>query len=322
MTETDSTKYEELLAQPPTLSGYYLDRKMKPARFFKALRAAKTKAFQSDDVGSVQATLADRDPDLSRTLALGLASRPPEAVERWVIDVARLAAGNVDPNLLGEGASAEAIFERLVHTLTETLQSKVKPVRLRAQNLVKLNLVWLIRRRSLDPLRALNALSEISRKRRQTIHDDGQKVLLRAHPSQWKTLTVVTNLSSEEVKEANETRDRAIQTREQLQVRVANLEKDTEAKQQENDSLSRELERLQLELASERSALEAQHRLRDLDASEAAARTRSLLTGRLNLLLSDARDALDFEPPHIEAARQRIDAARETIVQEVSDSNE
>jgi hypothetical protein len=294
---------------------------MKPARFFKALRAAKTKAFQGDDVGSTQAALVDRDPDLSRTLALGLASRPPEAVERWVNDVARSAAGKVDQNLLEESTSAEAIFERLVHTLTEALQSKVKPVRLRAQNLVKLSLVWLIRRRSLDPLRALYALSE-PRKHRQTIRAEGQNVLLRAPPSQWKTLTVVTNLSSEEVKGANHTRDRAIQARDQLQVRVADLEKYTKAKEQENDSLSRELERLQLELASERGALEAQRRLRELDATEAAARTRSLLTGRLNLLLSDAKDALDFEPPHIDAARQRIDAARETIAREVNDSNE
>jgi hypothetical protein len=93
VSEADSTKPEELSVQPPpTLSGYYSDHKMKPAPFFKAIRATKTAVFQSDDVGSAQAALPDRDPYLYRTLALGLASRPPKPVERWVIDVARLAA--------------------------------------------------------------------------------------------------------------------------------------------------------------------------------------------------------------------------------------
>jgi hypothetical protein len=38
------------------------------------------------------------------------------------------------------------------------------------------------------------------------------------------------------------------------------------------------------------------------------------------LLLSDAKSALDFEPPHVEAARQRLDAAKETIAEEVKQS--
>jgi hypothetical protein len=329
VSEIDSS--EEIAARPPpTLSGYYSDPKMKPVRFLKAVRAAKTKAFRSDDIESAQAALVDRDPDLSRTLALGLGPNPPEPVDRWVIDVVRSDAGKICPNILmEEGASAEAIFEHLVNALTEALQSTQKPVQVRAQNLLRLSLIWLIRRRSLDPLRALYKLSgifEISGKQREArqreAHLNARKVLLRATPSQWKILTVITNLSSEEVKEAVLSRDRAIQTRDQLKIRVAELEQAVKLKQEETDSLSRELQCLQIELTSERSELEDERRLRELDATEAAARIRNLLTGRLALLLSDARDALGFEPPHIEAARQRIDAARQTIFQETNNSNE
>jgi hypothetical protein len=84
---------------------------------------------------------------------------------------------------------------------------------------------------------------------------------------------------------------------------------------------SRELECVRSEMTASQSALEAERQLRELDLAQAAGRTRNLLAGRLSLLLSDAREALDFEPPHIEAARQRIDAAKETIVQEVNNSH-
>jgi hypothetical protein len=74
-------------------------------------------------------------------------------------------------------------------------------------------------------------------------------------------------------------------------------------------------------LATSQHEVETQRQLRQLDAAESGGRTRSLLTGRLSLMLSDARDALDFEPPHVEAARQRIDAAKETIAQVVNKPN-
>jgi hypothetical protein len=325
VSEIDSSKIERIPAPLPTLCGYYADPKAKPTSFLKAVRAAKIKAFQSNDVESAQATYAEKDSDLSRTLALGLGNRAPEAVERWVIDAARSEVRTLDPNImLEESASAEAIFERVVQALTDGLQSKKKTLRSRAQNLVKLSMIWLIRRRSLDPQRALYALSGGSGKRpaRETPRSEAQKVLLRAKPSQWRTLFVVANLNTKEVEEADRSRNEALQARDRLQRRLAELESALESKQQETDSLSREFQRLEAELMSSKSALEAQRQLRELDAAEAAGRTRNLLAGRLSLLLSDARDALDFEPPHVEAARQRIDAARQTIAQEVDDSND
>ena len=166
MSEIDPSKLGQTLAQPPTLSAYYADPKLKPASFFKAVRAAKIKAFQSTDVESTQGTFTEKDPDLSRTLALGIGNRPPEAVERWVIEAARSAVRTADPNImLEESASADAIFERIVHALANSLQSKRKSIRSRAQNLVKLSLIWLIRRRSIDPQQALYALSGGSGKR-------------------------------------------------------------------------------------------------------------------------------------------------------------
>lgn len=325
MSEIDPSKVDRLVAPSPTLTDYYRDPKLKPRAFYKAVRAAKIKAFQISDIESTQAAFLEKDPDLARTLALGVGTRPPEPIERWVIDAARLAIRATNPNiLLEESAGAETIFERILDALAQELQSKRKPVRSRAQNLVKLSLMWLIRRRSLDPLNALYAFNQFAGKRgtRAAPRSEVQSVLLRAKPNQWRTLSAVANLSLEELNEAGRNRDRALQARDQLQTRLADLERMLASKDQEADRLSGELQRLQAELSASNSTLEAQCRLRELDAAEAAGRTRNLLSGRLSLLLSDARDALDFEPPHVEAARQRIDAAKETIAQEVKQSND
>jgi hypothetical protein len=170
---------------PPSLSAYYADRKLKPAAFLKAVRAANIKTFQSDDVASAQATLAETDPDLSRTLALGVVKRPPDVIERWVIEIARSAVRILDPALvLEENASAEAIFERIIQAQSNRLQSKSRPSRFRAQNLIRLSLLWLIRGRSLDPLQALHELSAISNKlaNRESIRGQAQKILIETKP--------------------------------------------------------------------------------------------------------------------------------------------
>jgi hypothetical protein len=322
--ETDANKIEQPPA-PPTLSGYYADPKLKPSSFLKAVRSADIKVFQSQDLASAEAALTERDPDLSRTLALGLGNRVPDVVERWVIEAARSAVRGLDPAFtLEEGTSGETIFERVVRAQADALQSKSKTSRARAQNLVRLSLIWLIRRHSLDPLRVLYALAATSSKRanRESVRSQVQKMLVQAKPGQWKTLSAVARLSSDLVQRADRTASEAIQARDQMQGRVADLERSLESKQGEMEALSRERDRLRSELTANKSALEAERQLRELDLAQAAGRTRNLLAGRLSLLLSDARDALDFEPPHIEAARQRLDAAKETIVQEVSDSHD
>src|SRR5262249_47988582 len=128
-------------------------------------------------------------------------------------------------------------------------------------------------------------------------------------------------LSAEAVQRADRTATEALSVSERLRERMADLEKAAEERQGEINSLSGELERLRSEIAAARSALEEERRLRALDLRHAAGRTRHFLTGRLSLLISDARSALDFDPPQIEAARQRLDAARETIAGEVSNSH-
>jgi hypothetical protein len=315
----------EPTVQPPTIVGYYANSKLRPASFFKAVRAAKIKAFHQNDVEAAHATLSEKDPNLSRTLALGLANKPPEPVQRWVMEVARSVARRLNPEItLEESTTAETVFVQIVRAVEDALRSKKKADRDRAQNLVRLSMLWLIRQRALDPLQALYGLLPVSRKSsgRSTPRAEAQSLVLRAKPSQWKMLSVVANLSSDDIKEANRARNEAFQVRDMLRTRVADLERSLESKSQEIDGLANEARQLEAEVASGKSALEAQRQLRQLDAAEATGRTRNLLAGRLSLLLSDAADALEFEPPHIEAARQRINAARETIAGEVGNSND
>ncbi len=321
MSGPDPSKVEHSVTLPPTLAAYYANHKLKPDEFLKAVRVAKIKAFQGNDIESARAGLAEKDPDLSRTLALGVGVRAPETIERWVVDAARHALRSIEPNiLLEENESAEAIFGRILEGLADNLRSDKKAIRSRAQNLVKLSLNWLIRRRSLDPLQALYAFSRLPRKlgALEAARSEAQRALLRAKPGQWRTLSLVASLSLEEVKEADRNRNQALRGREQLQARLAELGQQLESKDREAATLSSELKQLKDDLNSAKHEVEAQRRLRNLDAAEAAGRTRNLLAGRLSLLLSDARDALEFEPPDLEAARERIDAARETIAHEVN----
>jgi hypothetical protein len=242
-----------------------------------------------------------------------------------VIEVAKSAVRTLDPTIMAEeSTSGETIFERIVRAQADALRSKNNASRVRAQNLIKLSLIWLIRARSLDPLQALYALSELGNKNagRESVRTQAQKILVQAKPGQWKSLSTVARLSSHLVQLAERTTREAIQARDQLQERIANLEQSLESKQQDIERLSGEAGRLRAELTSNTSALEAERKLRELDLAQAAARTRNLLAGRLGLLLSDARDALDFEPPHVEAARQRLDAAKETIAHEVNNSHD
>jgi hypothetical protein len=321
----DQTVAEAPVAPPvqtPTLSRFYVDPKMKAASFLKAVRTAKVKTFQSEDIASAQAMLAEKDSSLSRTLSLGTASRPPDVLERWVCEIVK---SSLEPEIMADqAASAEAIFERVVRSQANELQSKSKALRLRAQNLIKLTLLWLVWARSLDPLQALYTFAEISNKRvgRENVRSEVQKILLQAKPGQWKSLFAVARLSSDVVQRANLTATDALRERDRLQERVAQLEHALEQKGEEADNLSSALEHTRSEVASGKKALEDERKLRDLDLAQATGRTRHFLTGRLSLLLSDARVALEFEPPQIEAARQRLDSAKETIAEEVKNSHD
>src|SRR4051794_18688517 len=59
-------------AHPPTLSDYYADPGIKASSFIKTVRSAKVKAFATEDAEHAQKMLAEKDPDLARTLGLAL----------------------------------------------------------------------------------------------------------------------------------------------------------------------------------------------------------------------------------------------------------
>jgi hypothetical protein len=147
-------------------------------------------------------------------------------------------------------------------------------------------------------------------------------MLVQAKPGQWRILALIVQLSSDAVQRSDRAAMDATRARERLEIHVAELGTVVATQRQEADNLSLEINSLRADLDAKTNALEAERKLRNLDLAHAAGRTRSLLTGRFSLLLSDARDALSFEPPHVEAAKQRLDALRATIDQEVANSDE
>jgi hypothetical protein len=77
-----------------------------------------------------------------------------------------------------------------------------------------------------------------------------------------------------------------------------------------NSHLSQQINGLKKQLHDESE-------LRALDRIDRRGRFRGFMSDRLNPALSDARDALEFDPPDTEAARQRIEMAITAVSREM-----
>jgi hypothetical protein len=314
------------LALAPTLVSYYADSGSKSSPFIKSVRTLKVEAFTGEDVEAARSDILNADPQLMRTAALAFAKNVPQCVERWAIDatqhVLRMAIPTafVDPDV-----GAKLLLERIVDALAVDIGSKNKLQRIRGQNLLRLALNWLTKKRSLDLLDSLLLLSKIWHRSdtmgATKLRRNGERLLLRSKPGAWRDLVLVAQLSGDALSKATSERDEAIHTRNRAQNRINDLESLVEHEKERVEQLSGELGRLNAALAASRQETEELRQLRQLDLDEQKARQRFFLSGRLNLLASDARDALDFEPPHVDAARQRLDALKQTIAREVERLN-
>ena len=316
MTEYQNTTND---TSPTTLAEYYANSRAKPASFFKALRLTKITKFAPEDVESSLKKLPETDPDLSRTVGLAVVAKTPEAVSSWLSEVARSKA----QEMTGEmtlGQSAEVAFERIVQTVSDQLLSKEKNARQRAENIVRLIMMWLISHRSLNLLSAIKAIAGGKRfaANNKALRAAAQRSLIQSKPNQWRNLSSIVALSDDAVVTAERLRDEANSTRRALSVRVDDLESKVSSQTQEIDVLKDTVATLEEELRTALADAAAERGLRELDRTEWTSRYRNFLSGRLKLLLSDAKDALEFDPPHIEAVRERIGAATESVNQEMS----
>ena len=322
---SDSNAPPEGTLVVPRLSAYYSDARVKPAAFVKAVRAAKIRSFDAEDVSAAAQRLGETDPTLARTVAL--LGKEPEPVARWVVEATKASLNLYLPDAVsGEHEAAKSFFDRVVRMSAEDLAAKDKQRRARAQNLLRLVLSWLIGQRNLSPTDALLSVRKAKKKKDgatpSNLNRDAARLLGRAKLNQLLNLSLIAALFESNIAQAAKERQEVLSSLAGLQDRIASLETELQTTGAELKRTNEDRTRLSKELAAAQKELRDEKELRALDRTMQAGRFGGFLAERLSPPLSDARDALDFDPPVVDAARQRIEMAITAINGEMGKSNE
>ncbi len=309
----------------PRLAAYYSDSKVKPAAFFKAVREAKIGSFAAEDIAETLQRLGQLDPTLDRTVAL--LNKGLDPVARWVVDATKASLAFYLPGVKSdEHEPANTLFDRVMQGAVEGLVAKDRRRRTRTQNLLRLVLVLFLGQRNLSPIDALLSIRKASATKggsaASNLKREAIRLLARSKIGQLQDLSLVALLFDSFVMEATRERQEVFSSLAGLQDRIAALELKLKSAQSEIDKAREDYARQSSELAALQNDLHNERQLRTLERSKQAGRSRSFLAERLRQPLSDARDALDFEPPHMDAVRQRIEMAISAIDSEIGKSNE
>ena len=285
----------------------------------KAARAAGASppSFDANDAEETLRRLPELDPLLSRTVKL--LNKEPPALRRWVARVTQVAFEASVGGRGYEGESALARFDRFLRASADDLLGKDKERRERAQNLLRLSLPWLVERQNLKPEEALPLVGRAKRDRAKSLdlRRDVLRLLFRAPTRQLMDMSLVGACFgaalADEAKARREAFHDLSRCREELDKRCEELDlvrtelRDATA---ERDQLARSLDET-------KKRLRDQQNLREIDRKQIIGRFRAFLGERISLHISDARDALDFDPPEMSAARERLDIASAAIASEL-----
>lgn len=307
------------------ICAYYENPNIKPPSFLKAVRAAKIKRFEASDIADASERLKDADLTLERTAAL--LGKGPDVIERWVEEVTKEALKRwLGERVLDEEPSARGLFDRVVRECREALGTKDRQQRARAGNLLRLSLVWLFEKRNLTPVDALLSMRALKKETRNVsatkVHVDAVRLMKRSKPTQLSALLTISALYERAIAEASEERISLRAALTSAREHVQRLEDDLRISHGELKKSEDDQTHLSDELAIRTQEVENEKELRALDRSKQKGRHRSFLKNRVIQPLSDARDALDFDPPHVEAARQRVEMALAAICEEMGKRSE
>jgi hypothetical protein len=310
----------------PRISAYYSDARVKPTAFVKSVRAAKIKSFHAEDIAQAAQRLGETDPALTRTVAL--LGKRADAVARWLVDATKAALRLYLPDAAAnEHEAAKSLLDRVALMSVDDLAARDRQRRARAQNLLRLVVAWLIDQRNLSPTDALLSVRLANQKRRDgsataSLNRDAARLLGRSKLKQLLDLSLVAALYESAVVEEARKRQEVFSSLAKLRTRITFLETELEARRAELNGANEDRRHLSNQLANAQRELRDERQLRVLDRTRQEGRFRGFLMERLSPPLSDARDALGFNPPHVDAARQRIQMAITAIGGEVGKCNE
>ena len=262
------------------------------------------------------------DPTLSRTVKL--LGKEPQQVRQWVAR-ATLTAFEAFPAGRGyEGEPVLARFDRFLRSSADDVLGRDKQRREYARNLLRLSLPLLVERQNLKPEDALPLLGRAKRERSKTVdlRRDMLRLLFRAPFAQLMSLSLIAAWFEEALADEKRARLGAFRELSSYQDREAARVAELDEIRAQLKGMTEERDRLVERLRDTEAQLRDQKELRAIDRRQIVGRSRRFLKDRLSLLVSDARDAMDFDPPHLEAVRQRLDMASEVIEREVEKPDE
>ena len=325
------TKPVQTSALMPRLSDYYGSPTVQPATFLREVRATVKAArvnrrdlpsFDAEDSEKTLKRLKELDPTLSRTVRL--LGKEPQQVRRWITRVTRAAFDDWSADRVYEGEPALVRFDRFLRSSTNDLLGKDKQRREHAQNLLRMSLPWLVESQNLKPEEALPLAGQAKRARAKTtdLRRAVQRLLFRVPVSQLMNLSLVSAFYKKTLEDEVSARRDAFQELSRYRDKHA-------AQMEENDKCRSELKRvsemcnqLGKRLAETEDHLRGQKELRAIDRTQTRGRSRRFLKERLSPLISDAWDAMEFDPPQIVGAQQRLDMVAAAIANELDKIDE
>ncbi len=307
------------------LESYYADSQLKPAVFLKALRSAKLRSFRPDDLAAASKILFETDQTLRRTAAF--LGKGPDPIRRWVTHATRISIRHLIPNIsIDEVVAPVSLFQQVLQACQSDLYGKDRQFRDRAQNLLRLTLAWLLEKKNLNPIDALRLVWNLERERIGRPNSDPSvnvaRLLSRANIRQLKDCSLIAALSDATTSRIESERQVLVQDNVKLHANLIHRDEQLREAVERLDAVQSKVAALAENIAVLRKELGEEKDLRALDHSRAVAHTRRFLTERIGQFLSDARDALEFSPPHVDAVAQRIELVIEEIAKELERINE
>jgi hypothetical protein len=308
----------------PTLSAYYGNPTPRLADWVKEIKASKVSLFSEDDVDDTRAGLAERDADLRKTLTLATMPNAPAPVRRWVNGVTQAALKEQLPGFLFDPlAPAADQIGRIAEGLNIGLHNADKPVRGRAEVLLQLALQLILKAHSeFDAGAILAALFQTlqppGKRDVRLVSGELRRRVAEAGIKQLRELILVQAYAQDRITQAERVR-REAQERGDALMATLQMERDRSksitakltATQEQHEALTVEVMRLQ-------TAIDDNRQIGGHELAAVLARTRSLLTRRLLPMLEEAAEALDIEPPVVEAVRDHIGSMQGIIKGEVT----
>ena len=315
----------------PRLSDFYGSPTVQPASFLREVRMAVEAArvsrrdppsFDAEDSEKTLGRLIELDPMLSRTVRL--LGKEPQQVRRWVTRATRAAFDHWSTGRGYEDEPTLTRFDRFLRSSADDLLGKDKQRRERAQNLLRLSLPWLVEMQNLKPEEALPLVGRATRTRAKTadLRRAVRRLLFRVPVSQLMNLSLVSVFYTKELADEVSARQDANRKLSRCRDEQASQIEEIDELRGELKRVGEELDELAKRLAETEKQLCGQKELRAIDHTQIRGRSRRFLKERLSPLISDARDAMEFDPPQIEGAQQRLDMVAAAITRELDKPDE